>query len=780
MSLAVPLGHKRDRSRSRDGRSRSRDGRSRSRDGRSRSRDGRSRSRDHHSGNEPRHSSISQVVDTRESSHVYPEDHLDGRYQSRGQQRESTLGGGGGGGGGSLPYPLEELGGMLPGSQSLYYYPDARPIYPPASPLLDTSFLGFHGRVERENTSQLPGAFPEEDRSRKHHASGGPRYDGKMRSDNVCADRLACRNRDGEYFEYDADGRGGSNRDARSKKERDEDDLAYGKLPGPSRHHRSKSPRRTYGSYIYRLDHADKHSSRHGRGEDKEDRREKPLGTTVDRRHSPRSRHEPSHRREPHDSGANVLSVESRGRDRDRSRERRRDKSSGPSLLAPESARKERDRSRSRRGASRDRSPQPPTARMSNLTVDHSLSNSTSLSAAPPSPLLEAYRGTYQECSPMPSPLLVASKSPDMDHRFARAPTPIFSDVGGDGERRGRRARFHDPEDVASQLARALKGSRAPDTQPLVEILPSLTHEQVMELRSQYKRIVKTGSARKGVNIAKHIHARLKDENPNLMKACYAVALGKWESEAYWANFWYRGDKTRRELLIESLMGRTNAEIRQIKDAFTDKKYDNSLTKCMKTELKEDKFKKAVLMVLEEHRMDDFDASGCRIPLDHDLVDEDVSNLRKAVRAEKGGESAMIGIVVHRSDAHLRVVLQEYERLYQANFAKEALNKSSNLVGELLAHILNGVINRPVRDALLLNHALTASRKDGLRRELLISRLVRFHWDPLHMQAVKKAYLERYRVDLSEAVREGTRGAWGQFCRELCIVRMPERVEIIH
>ncbi|KAG5935751.1 hypothetical protein E4U53_000378 [Claviceps sorghi] len=677
--------------------------------------------------------SVSKLADFRDSSHVYPEDDLDGRYQSRGQQRESTLGGGGG----SLPYPLEELGGMLPGSQSLYNYPDARSIYPPASPLLDTFFRGSHDhRIEREITSQPPGAFSEEDRFRKQYASGGSR------------------NRDDEYFKYDADVRGRSNRDTRSKKERDEDDLAYGKLPGPSRRHRPESPRRTYGSYIYRFNDNDNDN--------------------------PSSRHEPSHRRERHDSGANVLSVEPRSRDRHRSRERSRDKSSGPSLLAPESVRKERDGSRDRRGASRERSPQPPTARMSSLMVDNSLSKSTSLSAVPPSPLLEAYKGTYQECSPMPSPLLVASKSPDIDARFARVPTPVFLDVAGDGERRGRRARFHDPEDVAAQLAKALKGNRAPDTQPLVEILPSLTHEQVMELRSQYKRIVKTGSARKGVNIAKHIHARLKDENPNLMKACYSVALGKWESEAYWANFWYRGDKTRRELLIECLMGRTNVEIRQIKGAFTDKKYDNSLTKCMKMELKEDKFKKAVLMVLEENRMDDFDSSGCRIPLDHDLIDEDVSNLRKAVKAEKGGESAMIGIVVNRSDAHLAAVLREYKHLYQANFAKEALKKSSNLVGELLAHILNGVINRPVRDAQLLNHALTASRQDELRRELLLSRLVRFHWEPLHMQAVKKAYLERYGLDLSEAVRDGTRGAWGQFCRELCIVRMPERVEIIH
>lgn len=107
------------------------------------------------------------------------------------------------------------------------------------------------------------------------------------------------------------------------------------------------------------------------------------------------------------------------------------------------------------------------------------------------------------------------------------------------------------------------------------------------------------------------------------------------------------------------------------------------------------------------------------------------------------------------------------------------------LQGELLAHILNGVINRPVRDALLLHHALTASRKDGLRRELLTSRLVRFHWDRNYMEAVKRAYRERYRIDLQEAVREGTTGEWGWFCYNLCIYRMPddvkryERVEVI-
>lgn len=565
----------------------------------------------------------------------------------------------------------------------------------------------------------------------------------------------------------------------------------------------------------------DKRSSKYAGRDDSPDRR-RPVDDYDSRRyggpddripHSPTAEAHASRRRgdslgDPYSSSANILTVDPGSRERERSRDRRsrREKSSDPrgssDLLGVDSSSQKREKSRSRdksrdrsdrsRDHRRDKSPNPDTLSVeprrrersrsrdargsSSLTVDSGRLAGMSLAAAPASPLLESYYGTYQDCSPMPSPLLLASQNTGDDTRGLEPLSPIGSDFEGDGKKRGRRARFHDPEDITSQLAQALKGNKKPDTAPLIEILPSLTHEQVMELRVEYKRLVKTGSERKGVNVAKHIRARLKDEDPLLTKACYAVALGMWESEAYWANFWYQGDKTRRELLIESLMGRTNEEVRAIKDAFSDKKYDNSLTKCMKTELREDKFKKAVIMVLEERRMEEYDGYGRLLPIDYELVDMDVSELRHSVKAEKGGETSMITIVVQRSDSHLRAVLQEYERHYRSNFARDALKKSGNLVGELLAHILNGVINRPVRDALLLHHAITASRKDGLRRELLISRLVRYHWDPHHMRAVKHAYRERYGRGLSDAVREATSGEWGLFCRELCIARTPDEV----
>jgi hypothetical protein len=304
-------------------------------------------------------------------------------------------------------------------------------------------------------------------------------------------------------------------------------------------------------------------------------------------------------------------------------------------------------------------------------TPGHSMA--LTLASAPGSPLLEAYKGTYQSISPMPSPMMMPRSDSDRDVQILDiSPLGPLSPSGG----RTRHARFHDIPADAARLSRALSGSKHPDLGVLIEILPALTAEQIVTLRVEYKKIVKTGSERKGVNIAKHIKLRLKEEDDAMLKVCYATALGQWESEAYWANFWYHGEKSRRELLIESLMGRTNGEIRAIKAGFSDKKYSDSLVKCMSRELKEDKFKKAVLMVLEEKRMEDRGAWS----VDRRLVEEDVRELYRAVNAEKGGETAMINIIVLRSDSHLREVLKLYQASFRQNFAQEMLRKSRNLV----------------------------------------------------------------------------------------------------
>lgn len=402
----------------------------------------------------------------------------------------------------------------------------------------------------------------------------------------------------------------------------------------------------------------------------------------------------------------------------------------------------------------------------------------------PPSPLLEAYRGTYQSLSPMH----LAMKPGDEDDLSDLEPLSPAVPRGGkhgrdklerDVERTKEKKRvvLYDAEEDAKKIAKALSHHKV-DPDPLIDVLPGLSHDQIWELRKEYKKQVKIQG--KGINLPKHLKMKVTG---NFGKAVYVTALGRWKGEGYWANFWYQSHGSRRELLIESLMGRTNAEIRDIKDEFKDKRYSDSLTKCMEKELKMDKFRTAVLMVLEERRQEEQDV----YPSEYGL--RDVEMLHRSLTAPQGGESAMLEIIVRRSDAHLREVLRTYERRYNDNFARAALKKSNNLVvspsyrnyekrqtadhtqGEVIAHILNGVINKPARDALLLQHAIKdvaeKNKDDDLRYELLTSRLVRLHWDKVHLMRVKRAYAEKYRRELQQDIEDATKGDFREFMCEL-------------
>ena len=297
-------------------------------------------------------------------------------------------------------------------------------------------------------------------------------------------------------------------------------------------------------------------------------------------------------------------------------------------------------------------------------------------SLPPGSPLLEAYRGTYQSISPMPSPLMVTAHGYEDDDLSDLEPLEGVDSDDSMGHRMNstfkkksvKTVSFYDPEPDALSLAAALKHS-SPETKSVIKILPRLSDDHILMLRTEYKKHMKAQG--KGVNIAKHIKMKLSG---NLGKVAYATALGRWESEAHWANFWYQSNTSRRELLIESLMGRTNSEIVKIKDAFNDQRYNNSLEKCMQTELKKDKFRTAILLALEEKRMLESEK------LHVDLVRQDAQNLFKALTAKEGGETAMINIIVVRSNRHLTEVLRVFEAQYHKNFAREMIKKSANLV----------------------------------------------------------------------------------------------------
>jgi hypothetical protein len=322
--------------------------------------------------------------------------------------------------------------------------------------------------------------------------------------------------------------------------------------------------------------------------------------------------------------------------------------------------------------------------------------------APPASPLLEPYRGTWQSMRGMPSPMMhpieveyddveglqpLSPRHSNTSIRLGRNRSVSISQPGGRSISRNRsvsRRRSVSPEKKAKKSVSMYEAERdateiaqelmrsTPDFRVLTDILPVLSHDQILELHIAYKRVAKFQG--RGINIAKHIKMKVPG---NLRTVAYVTALGRWESEGYWANYWYQSSSSKRELLIESLMGRKNAEIRLIKNSFKDKRYADSLSRCMDKELRADKFRSAVLMALQEDRQEENDVWP------REYIEKDADTWARSLRRREGGESAMLEICVMRSDRHLRECLRMFEKREGGNFAKLALERSGNLVVSL-------------------------------------------------------------------------------------------------
>ena len=80
----------------------------------------------------------------------------------------------------------------------------------------------------------------------------------------------------------------------------------------------------------------------------------------------------------------------------------------------------------------------------------------------------------------------------------------------------------------------------------------------------------------------------------------------------------------------------------------------------------------------------------------------------------------------------------------------------------LLHHALTDLIEPSSRET-------TSSKHDRQQRyELLVSRLVRLHWDRMHFERVKAEYEDKYGRVLEEDVEEATRGDFREFCLAVC------------
>jgi hypothetical protein len=89
----------------------------------------------------------------------------------------------------------------------------------------------------------------------------------------------------------------------------------------------------------------------------------------------------------------------------------------------------------------------------------------------------------------------------------------------------------------------------------------------------------------------------------------------------------------------------------------------------------------------------------------------------------------------------------------------------------LLHHALMDLIESPHPDGPRGSSSkvpATSKHDKQQRYELLISRLVRLHWDRMHLQRVKMEYDEKYGRVVEEDIEEATKGDFREFCIQLC------------
>lgn len=270
------------------------------------------------------------------------------------------------------------------------------------------------------------------------------------------------------------------------------------------------------------------------------------------------------------------------------------------------------------------------------------------------------------------------------------------SSNSGDSQRRDSLAATssYDPTQDAIAMESALLKSGKVNSKLLITVLPDLTSDEMSTLRKAFKSRNPITSAaslfdtrskgQSSLSLTNKIYRKIEDLS--FKQACFATARGQAGSDAYWAKCYYKDNKSeacRSQLLIESLAGRSNDEMREIRHASRDENRDEKIESCLPAKVPNDNFGRAIQLILQGQRQAEDQVLGDA------EVENDAKKLYKACH-NSVNEGDMINVIVLRSDRHLRRVL----RYYLAQFGTQvpfdlikALPRKSLLVCLILAFV---------------------------------------------------------------------------------------------
>ena len=245
----------------------------------------------------------------------------------------------------------------------------------------------------------------------------------------------------------------------------------------------------------------------------------------------------------------------------------------------------------------------------------------------------------------------------------------------------------------------------------------------------------------------------------NFETVLLAILKGPLQHDVYCLRTALAGMGTGEAALNDILVGRSNADMRAIKEAYQ-QTYHRSLEADVKSDLSM-KTERLFLMLLAANRAEN------SAPVVPQNIDQDVAELHRATEGRHGTEQLTVcSILTSRNDPQIRAIAKVYEQKYRIPLETVIKNEFAGHMEDALVDIVRCGADRAMRDAIRLEDTMSGP---GTRDFMLVNRLVSMHWDRNHMQNVKGAYRHRFRTELASRIRGETSGYY-----ETCLLAMIE------
>ena len=236
-----------------------------------------------------------------------------------------------------------------------------------------------------------------------------------------------------------------------------------------------------------------------------------------------------------------------------------------------------------------------------------------------------------------------------------------------------------------------------------------------------------------------------------------SILRGPLQQDVWCLNKALKGAGTDEDLLNEILIGRSNADMHAIKQA-----YHHTYHRNLEHDVRDDlsaKTERLFSMVLSATRQEE------SAPVIPQSIDADVAEIHRCTEARLGAEQLTVcSILSKRSDNQIRAIAIAYEQKYRRPLENVLVSEFSGHMEDALVQMVRCGTDRAMRDAINIEHAMAGM---GTKDEKLVTRIVKLHWNPAHVQQVKGAYKVRYKQDLTARVRGETSGHY-----ERCLVAM--------